>query len=155
MPIPIVAALLLGEAVIIIAALFLVYRLQARPKARTTIATQRRNAPGWVYEFIDPDTNLTVYVGQSVNVEKRVDQHIRASMSTGMLDAWIADLMQHGKRPIVRKVAQGNGKIELDRLEQERINELRADGVKLFNRQAKQTTKLHLLYATIEEASGR
>jgi len=151
MPIPIVASLLLGEAIIIIAALFVVYRLQVKPKARTTIATQRRNASGWVYEFIDPDTNLTVYVGQSVNVEKRVDQHIRASMSTGMLDAWLADLMQHGKRPIVRKVAQGNGVIELKRLEQERINELRADGVTLFNRPSKQSTKLHLLYATIVE----
>jgi hypothetical protein len=125
--------------------------LQSRPKARTTIATQRRDAPGWVYEFIDPDIGITVYVGQSVNVEKRVDQRIRASMSTRMLDAWIADLIQHGKRPIVRKVAHGDGKNELVKLEQERISELLADGVKLFNRQAKQTTKLHLLYATIED----
>jgi GIY-YIG catalytic domain len=110
MPIPLVAVLLLAEAVIIVAVQFLIYKFQVKPKAKTTIVAQRRDAPGWVYEFIDPDTGVTVYVGQSVNVEKRVDQHLRASMSTGLLYMWIADLVQHGKRPIVRKGAYGNGK---------------------------------------------
>ncbi len=148
MSIPIVIALLLAEAVILVAALFIIYKLQPKPKARTTIASGRKDAPGWVYEFVDPDTGVTVYVGQAFDVEKRVDQHLRASMSTGLLYSWIAGLVQQGKRPIVRKVAHGSGRNELVRMEQDRINELLADGAKLFNRQASQQSSLHLRPST-------
>ena len=64
-------------------------------------------------------------------------------MSSGMLNAWIADLIQNGNRSIVRKVAQCNGSNELKRLEQERIKELLTNGMKLFNRQSKQKTRQH------------
>jgi hypothetical protein len=151
MPITLVAALLLTEAVIIVAALIVVYRLQTRPRSRTTIATQRRDAPGWVYEFIDPDSGNTVYVGRGVNVEKRVDQHLRAAMTTGLFYMWIADQIQNGKRPIVRVVAHGNNRNELALLERERISMHIASGCKLFNRQKEAPQSRLAQYVTIEK----
>jgi len=151
MSIPIVVALLLAEAVILITVIFIMYKLQPKPKTRTTIATRRKDAPGWVYEFVDPDTGATVYVGQSDNVEKRVDQHLRASMSAGLFYMWIADLVQQGKRPIVRKVVQGNGSNELKRLEQEHTNKLLAKGAKLFNQRVSESSYRLARYVTIEK----
>jgi hypothetical protein len=135
MSIPIVAALLLAEALLFVVVLFIIYRFQVRPKTKVSTAAKRKDTPGWVYEFVDPDTGVVVYVGQSANVEKRVDQHLRVSMTTGLLNMWIADLVQQGKRPIVRKVVQGNGRNELVKLENERITMHIAAGVKLFNHQ--------------------
>lgn len=151
MSIPIVAALLLAEAVILVAAIILVYRFQVKPKTKPSIAAGRKDAPGWVYEFIDPDTGAAVYVGQATDVEKRVDQHLRASTSTGLFYIWIANLVQQGKRPIVRKVVHGSGKIELKRLEQEHTDKLLAEGAKLFNQRASDSSYRLARYVTIEK----
>src|SRR5215469_8711728 len=97
----IVAGLLLLEAALILFALFLFSRYRLRSgKAKTPI--KRRDTPEWVYEFVDPDSASTVYVGRGVNVERRVDQHLRAAMTTGLFYMWIAEKIQNGKRPIVR-----------------------------------------------------
>ncbi|SRR6266566_953066 len=151
MAIPLVAALLFAEAIILVAALVLIYKFQFKPKARTTRSTQRRDTPGWVYEFVDPDSNDTVYVGHGVNVERRISQHLRVAMTTGLLSMWIADLIRNGKRPIVRVVAHGNNKDEVAMLESERINMHIAAGNKLFNHRKEAPQSRLAQYVTIEK----
>jgi hypothetical protein len=149
MPIPLVATLLFAEAVILVTGLFIAYKLQTRPKARVT--TQRKDSPGWVYEFIDPDSGNAVYVGRGVNVEKRVDQHLRIAMTTGLFYMWIAYHIQKGKRPIVRVVGHGDNRNELALLERERISMHIAAGYKLFNRQKEAPQSRLAQYVTIEK----
>src|SRR5260370_42449573 len=151
MPIPLVAALLLAEAVILVAILFVVYKFQSRPRARATRVSQRRDTTGWVYEFVDPDSGNAVYVGRGVNVEKRVDQHLRAAMTTGLFYMWIADHIQKGKRPIVRVVGHGDNKDEVAMLESERINMHIIAGNKLFNQRKEAPQSRLAQYVTIEK----
>ncbi len=110
-----------------------------------------RDVPVWVYKFVDPDSGDTVYDGRGVNVEKRVDQHLRAAMTTGLFYMWIADKIQNGKRPIIRVVAQGSNRIEAAALEQERINLHAAAGNKLFNQKAARPQSRLEQYVTIEQ----
>ena len=146
----IVAGLLLLEAALILFALFLFSRYRLRSgKAKTPI--KRRDTPEWVYEFVDPDSASTVYVGRGVNVERRVDQHLRAAMTTGLFYMWIAEKIQNGKRPIVRVVAYGNTRNEATALEQERINMHVTAGNKLFNQKAVRAQSRLEQYVTIEQ----
>lgn len=94
---------------------------------------KRRDTPEWVYEFVDPDSGSPVYVGLGVNVEKRVDQHLRTAMTIGLFYMWIAEKIQSVKRPLVRVVGYTNNRSEAASLEQEHINIHVTAGNKLFN----------------------
>jgi hypothetical protein len=151
MPIILVVALLLAEAVILVVALFIMYKLQIRPKAKTTIAAKRKDTPGWIYEFIDPDTGDVVYVGQSAQVEKRIEHYLQVATSTGLIYVWLAEKIQQGKKPVVRIVAPGKNKDELNRLEQDRINAHITAGIKLLNRQSVKPASRIARYVTVEK----
>lgn len=112
---------------------------------------KRHDIPGWVYEFVDADSGSVVYVGRGYNVERRVDQHLRAAMTTGMFYRWIAEQLQSGKRPIVRVVAHGSNTGEAAMLEHERINMHVAAGTKLFNKIPASPQLRIAQYVTIEK----
>lgn len=156
--IAIIVALILIEPVVMIIALILYrhYYYKHHPVRATTPITRPRTAPrpdipGWVYEIVDPDTGDTVYVGQSIQVEKRIDQYLQAALSTGLLYAWMAEKIQQGQRPIVRLVARGNNRNELARMEHEYIATHISAGTKLFNHQLVNPTTSRLArYVTFE-----
>ena len=119
-------------------------------RAATRSRAVRTDVPGWLYEIADPDTRVAVYVGQSAEVERRIQQYIRAALSTGLLYAWIAEKLQQGKKPLVRLLDQAANKDELARLEEERIAMHLNAGVKLFNRQITQPSAWINQYVNIE-----
>jgi len=157
MNIAIIVALVLIEPVVMIIALTL-YRQYyynhhpIKPVATTTRprAAPRPDVPGWVYEIVDPDTGATVYVGQSTQVEKRIDDYIRQCTTTGLLFVWMAEKIQQGQRPIVRLVIQGANRNELARLERERIATHLNAGTKLFNYQFNPSPSRLARYVDIE-----
>jgi hypothetical protein len=81
----------------------------------------------------------------------RSDQFIFVGPGCGLKVVRGALHLQQGKRPIVRKGAYGNGKIELKRLEQEHTNKLLAEGAKLFNQRASDSSYRLARYVTIEK----
>jgi GIY-YIG catalytic domain len=156
--IAIIVALILIEPVVMIIALILYRRyyykhhlVRATAPITRPRAAPRPDVPGWVYEIVDPDTGATVYVGQSTQVEKRIDQYLQAALSTGLLYAWMAQKLEYGQRPIVRLVTRGSNRNELARMERERIATHLSAGTKLFNQQLVNPTASRLArYITFE-----
>src|SRR5215467_3969651 len=130
----IVASILLLEAAVVAAITILLSR-RSRRRSIKAAQVRRRDIAGDIYEIADPDTGVVVYVGKSTLVEKEIEAYIRSATSTGVLLLWLADKIQQGKKPIVRTVAHGNNRNELNQLEQNRINTYIASGVILLNRQ--------------------
>lgn len=89
-----------------------------------------------VYIFIDPNTNKVKYVGQSVDIQKRISQHIRDAITSGAKAKWIIDLHAQGQLPIVRIVASGLAKNEANTLEKRLIREYISSGEKLLNKES-------------------
>jgi GIY-YIG catalytic domain len=89
-----------------------------------------------IYTFIDPNTNRVKYVGQSVDVQKRIGQHIRDAITSGAKAKWILDLHAQGQLPIVRIVASGLAKKEANTFEKRLIRDYISSGEKLLNRES-------------------
>jgi hypothetical protein len=89
---------------------------------------------GYVYELVNPDSQAVVHVGQSANIERRVNDHLREALSSNELYDWLRNEIEEGKRPIVRVVDHASTKSELNRLGRERINGYVESGVSLFNK---------------------
>lgn len=112
----------------------------------------------YVYELVDPDTSNVVYIGQSANVERRVNDHLREALASSELYDWLRQKIETGKRPIVRVVGHADSKSELNRLEKERINSYVSEGIPLYNKvwNSKATKAGQLIYIieTTKEISG-
>ena len=89
-----------------------------------------------VYTLIDPNTNKVKYVGQSVDIQKRISQHMRDAITSGAKAKWLIDLHDQGQLPNVRIVASGLTRNEANTLEKRLIREYINDGEKLLNKEA-------------------
>ncbi len=52
-----------------------------------------------IYALCDPRTGQIVYIGQSVNAERRYKQHIGLYFNHGRVSAWIKNLAAEGLKP--------------------------------------------------------
>ncbi len=89
-----------------------------------------------IYTFIDPNNGQVKYVGQSVNVQQRVSQHIRAAITSGAMSKWLIELYAQGQLPIVKIVASGLTRNEARNVEKQYIREYIGRGEKLFNKES-------------------
>lgn len=58
-----------------------------------------------VYGLFDPDTDELRYVGLSGDEEKRMTLHWARRSQPSLLCAWLRQLAESGKRPVVRRLA--------------------------------------------------
>lgn len=82
-----------------------------------------------VYGLVDPRTGRTMYVGQSVDIERRYRQHIdpRGACSNLHFRRWAGELRRLGLEPRLTVLHECDWP-ELDRIERETIRQFRAKG---------------------------
>ncbi len=89
-----------------------------------------------IYTLIDPHSGQVKYVGQSVDVEKRITQHVRDAMTTGAMSKWLAELYAENQLPTVKIVESGLTRNQAKTVEQQYIREYIRGGEKLFNKES-------------------
>ncbi len=96
-------------------------------------ATYDDNRERVIYEWVDPDRNVPVYVGQTLDYPNRIAAQLRDAKRPS-LGKWLYLQKQLGKRPIVRQITKVKGEKAADREECNRISELTTQGIALINR---------------------
>ncbi len=95
--------------------------------------TYEDNRERVIYEWVDPDRNVPVYVGQTLDYTSRIAAQLRDAKKLS-LGKWLYSQRLLGKKPIVRQVTKVKGQKAADREECNRISELTAQGNALINR---------------------
>ncbi|SRR6266496_7530 len=86
-----------------------------------------------IYEWVDTDRDVPVYVGKTLDYPRRIAEQLRCAKKPS-LEKWLYLQKQLGNRPIVRQVTKVKGENAADRAEKSRIDELTAQGIILINR---------------------
>ena len=108
------------------------------------------NKAGVIYEFLDPN-GTPCYVGQTVNLDQRINSHYREATQKGRFHTWLALEVNAGHKLHVREVYHGMNGSELDRLEKRRIADLQAQGVMLLNETYNKKSKLSFVVVKDEQ----
>lgn len=94
----------------------------------------------FVYEIRDPETNVCVYVGLTVNPGQRFQEHMAPSRVKRFKDPglqnWIQDLRAKGKKPnfiIVKKIKSNVSKLSAQKIERKHTEMLRRS-YNIFNK---------------------
>ena len=88
-----------------------------------------------IYQLNDPDTGNTRYVGYSKDAYERFTVHLRDAVDgrNTYKAHWILSLLKQHKHPVLKVVAQVQGRAEACRVETALIASLRARGCALVN----------------------
>lgn len=103
----------------------------------------------FIYHVVDRETALPVYVGRSVDVERRIQQHLNAARSLSgipKLYGYLGKLIEEERDlPTVRVVGK-IARTSADREEQAEIFRLIREGIPLFNKEyVRATTRTRAL----------
>ena len=58
---------------------------KSTPKSKTQIIEYKKNQRTWIYEWIDPNTKRTIYVGRTIDLLRRGAEHDRKSSACKLL----------------------------------------------------------------------
>lgn len=86
-----------------------------------------------IYALCDPVTNDIRYIGQSIDPDTRLKNHISTSFTgTSKRDIWIRSLLLSGKFPVLQTLSVIDV-TEADAAEVQAISQAKKDGAKLVN----------------------
>jgi hypothetical protein len=89
-----------------------------------------------IYALVDPNDGRIKYVGQSVDVQKRISYHLREALISGAKSKWLFELYTQGQLPTVKIVASGLPSNQARTFEKQYIRECISRGEKLFNKES-------------------
>lgn len=59
-----------------------------------------------IYGLIDPETHAVRYIGQTLDVDRRLNEHINDALQDGDKRRWIKDLFHRGLHPVATVLAE-------------------------------------------------
>lgn len=86
----------------------------------------------YIYALCEPDTGEARYIGQTRNVERRLESHLSGSSGWG-LHIWLSGLVVSGVMPIIRVIESLPGGVDFYARERYWIQRYVAEGAMLVN----------------------